>query len=60
MNIRRDPPVNLASFWGLGLGEPHAVSGIHGTGIYDLLKEICTDNFTPTDARPEHSVALVT
>jgi len=24
-------------FWGLGLGEPYPVSGIHGTGIGDLL-----------------------
>lgn len=28
-------------FYGLGLGEPHVVSGAHGIGIGDLLNEIC-------------------
>lgn len=27
----------LAEFWGLGLGEPHPVSGLHGLGSGDLL-----------------------
>ncbi|KAL7539901.1 hypothetical protein ACHAWF_006539 [Thalassiosira exigua] len=31
----------LASqFWGLGLGEPHAVSALHGVGTADLLEDI--------------------
>lgn len=31
----------LASqFWGLGLGEPHAVSALHGVGTADLLEDM--------------------
>jgi len=29
-------------FWSLGLGNPYPVSGIHGTGLSDLLDEITT------------------
>lgn len=29
-------------FWSLGLGAPYPVSGIHGTGVSDLLDEITT------------------
>jgi GTP-binding protein len=29
-------------FWELGLGTPYAVSGIHGTGLGDLLDEVTT------------------
>ena len=30
----------LASqFWGLGLGEPHAVSALHGVGTAELLED---------------------
>lgn len=29
--------MQAAQFWGLGLGEPFAVSGIHGGGVGDLL-----------------------
>ena len=29
-----------AALWGLGLGEPHAVSAIHGRGVADLLDEV--------------------
>ncbi len=32
--------VNTYEFYGLGLGEPHAVSGVHGIGIGDILDEI--------------------
>ena len=31
-------------FWSLGLGQPYPVSGIHGTGLGDLLDEITTNH----------------
>jgi len=31
-----------AEFWGLGLGEPHAISAIHGAGTGDLLDKVLT------------------
>ena len=30
----------LQEFWSLGLGQPYPISGIHGTGIGDLLGEL--------------------
>ena len=30
-------------FWSLGLGKPYPVSGIHGTGLSDLLDDIIVD-----------------
>lgn len=38
---------NIYEFYNLGLGEPIAVSGIHGIGIGDLLDE-CINNFSKT------------
>ncbi|MDN5640753.1 MAG: ribosome biogenesis GTPase Der [Actinomycetia bacterium] len=37
-----------AALWGLGMGEPHPVSGVHGRGIADLLDELLK-------VMPEHS-----
>lgn len=34
--------VQAAQFWELGLGEPYAVSGIHGNGTGELLDELVT------------------
>lgn len=34
------PPVELYEFYNLGLGEPLAVSAIHGLGLGDLLDEV--------------------
>ncbi|MEL6334235.1 MAG: ribosome biogenesis GTPase Der, partial [Cyanobacteria bacterium J06626_26] len=34
--------VQAADFWQLGLGEPYAVSGIHGNGTGDLLDQLVT------------------
>ncbi len=31
---------NVDRLWGLGLGEPHAVSAYHGRGVGDLLDEV--------------------
>lgn len=33
-------------FWGLGLGQPWPVSGIHGTGLNDLLDDITQKHMT--------------
>merc|ERR1740124_992927 len=32
--------LQAADFWGLGLGDPIPVSGIHGTGMGDLMDEV--------------------
>ena len=32
--------VQAADFWQLGLGDPHPVSGIHGTGMGDLMDQL--------------------
>lgn len=40
--------VQAAEFWSLGLGEPFAVSGIHGNGTGDLLDEL-VQHLPPTD-----------
>lgn len=37
-----------AEFWSLGLGEPYAVSGIHGNGTGELLDEV-VNYLPPTD-----------
>ena len=40
--------MQAAEFWSLGLGEPFAVSGIHGNGTGDLLDELLK-HLPPTD-----------
>jgi GTP-binding protein len=37
-DARQEP--EAAALWNLGLGEPHAVSAIHGRGVADLLDEM--------------------
>jgi len=32
--------IAAADFWGLGLGEPHPVSALHGVGTADLLEDV--------------------
>jgi len=39
-----------AEFWQLGLGEPRAVSAIHGVGTAELLEEVF--GFTPESPKP--------
>jgi GTPase len=39
-DVRQEP--EAASLWSLGLGEPHAVSALHGRGVADLLDLIMT------------------
>jgi GTPase len=40
-----------AEFWELGLGEPYAISGIHGNGTGELLDELITH--LPVQTEPE-------
>lgn len=53
--------VQAAQFWELGLGEPYPVSGIHGSGLGDLLDVTIAhfpDNL-PEDELDEIKVAIV-
>ncbi len=34
---------DAAALWSLGLGEPHAISAIHGRGVADLLDDVLAD-----------------
>lgn len=34
---------DAAALWSLGLGEPHAISAMHGRGVADLLDEVIAD-----------------
>ncbi len=47
-----------AEFWGLGLGEPHPISAIHGAGTGDLLDQVI--GFLPPSAEEdaEESIQL--
>ena len=36
--------IQAAEFWDIGMGEPYAVSGIHGNGIADLMEIIFDDD----------------
>ncbi len=42
-----EPPMEIYEFYGLGLGDPWAISSVHGLGIGDLLDEIV--GFFPED-----------
>ena len=46
-----DPPADFYEFYNLGLGDPIAVSSVHGMGLGDLLDEVC-DKF-PENADTE-------
>ena len=53
--------IQAAQFWELGLGEPYAISSIHGSGTGDLLDELIT--FLPIvdpDSEPDEiKVAII-
>ncbi|MBR2499625.1 MAG: ribosome biogenesis GTPase Der, partial [Clostridia bacterium] len=36
-----EPPMELYEFYNLGLGDPVAISSLHGLGVGDLLDEVC-------------------
>lgn len=53
--------IQAAQFWELGLGEPYPVSGIHGSGVGELLDELIT-YLPPIDELPdtrETKVAII-
>jgi len=53
--------IQAAQFWELGLGEPYPVSGIHGSGVGDLLDQLVV-HLPPTDQlseTQETNVAIV-
>lgn len=43
---------NIYEFYNLGLGDPHAVSGVHGIGIGDVLDEVI--GLFPTKKREDY------
>jgi GTP-binding protein len=53
----KDGLAQAAEFWELGLGEPFAISGIHGNGTGELLDQLLT-HFPPTDVEPEAAEPL--
>ncbi|MEA5533336.1 ribosome biogenesis GTPase Der [Crocosphaera sp. XPORK-15E] len=53
--------IQAAQFWELGLGEPYAVSGIHGGGTGELLDQLITHLPSPEEL-PDHeevNVAII-
>ena len=54
-------PEKLYEFYNLGLGEPFGISAEHGTGIGDLLDEVCTylDEFGDKDNDDSVKLAVV-
>jgi GTPase len=55
VNKCESPQLGLAQaaqFWNLGLGEPFAVSGIHGNGTGELLDQMLT-HLPPVSTEPE-------
>ena len=46
-----EPPMAFYEFYNLGLGEPYAVSSLHGSGTGDLLDAVCAE--FPEDADTE-------
>lgn len=57
-----EPPLELYDFYSLGLGEPFAVSSVHGHGTGDLLEEVCKylpDNDNEADDDEYVSVAVI-
>ena len=47
-----------AEFWGLGLGEPHPISAIHGAGTGDLLDRVISFLPATTEEEGEEPVQL--
>ena len=52
-----EPPLQLYDFYNLALGEPIPVSGVHGSGVGDLLDEIC--NHFPENIEEEEEEDLI-
>ena len=52
-----EPPLQLYDFYNLALGEPIPVSGVHGSGVGDLLDEIC--KHFPEDIEDEEEEDII-
>ncbi len=57
-----DPPMDFYEFYNLGLGDPYAISSVHGMGIGDLLDEVCAlfpENADVSEDEGEIKVAVI-
>ncbi len=54
-----DPPLQLYDFYNLALGEPIPVSGVHGSGVGDLLDEICKHLPENTEEEEEEDIIKI-
>ena len=54
-----DPPLQLYDFYNLALGEPIPVSGVHGSGVGDLLDEICKHFPENTEEEEEEDIIKI-
>lgn len=52
-----EPPVEFYEFYNLGLGEPFAVSSVHGHGTGDLLDEVL--KYLPEDAGDDYGEDVI-
>jgi GTP-binding protein len=50
--------LNVGEFYELGLGEPYAVSGLHGTGTGDLL-DVLVESFPPQQEEEEDETVKI-
>ncbi len=54
-----EPPLQMYDFYNLALGEPIPVSGVHGSGVGDLLDEICNHFPENTEDEEEEDVIKI-
>ena len=54
-----DPPLQMYDFYNLALGEPIPVSGVHGSGVGDLLDEVCKHFPENTEDEEEEDVIKI-
>lgn len=52
-----EPPMEFYEFYNLGLGEPVAVSSVHGHGTGDLLDEVL--KYLPEDTNDDHGEDVI-
>ena len=57
-----EPPAEFYEFYNLGLGDPIAISSVHGMGVGDLLDEVCAkflENAETAEDEDEIKVAVI-
>lgn len=54
-----EPPLQMYDFYNLSLGDPIPVSGVHGSGVGDLLDEICNHFPEYTDDEEDEDVIKI-